>query len=41
MEQAKLLLVGHAWIGHDGARELLEIVVRQEHERIRVTAKLS
>ena len=41
MEQAKLLLVGHAWIGHGGARELLELVVRQEHERIQVTGKLS
>jgi hypothetical protein len=41
MEQAKLLLVGHAWIGHCGARELLELLVRQEHERIQVTGKLS
>jgi hypothetical protein len=41
MEQAKLLLVGYAWIGHDGARELLEIVVRQEHERVQLTGKLS
>ena len=40
-EQAMLLLVGYAWIGHNGARELLEIVVRQEHERVLFTGKLS
>jgi hypothetical protein len=26
VEQAKLLLVGHAWIGHRGARDLLELL---------------
>jgi hypothetical protein len=26
IEQAKLLLLGHAWIGHRGARELLEVL---------------
>ncbi len=40
IEQAKLLLVGYAWIGHCGARELLEIVVRQEHEHIQFTRKI-
>jgi len=29
VEQAKLLLVGYAWIGHQGARELLELLFRQ------------
>jgi len=27
-EQAKLLLVGYAWVGHRGARELLELLFR-------------
>ena len=40
IEQAKLLLVGYAWIGHSGARELLEIVVRHEHERIQIVGKM-
>jgi hypothetical protein len=26
LEQAKLLLIGHAWTGHRGARELLELL---------------
>ncbi len=41
IEQAKLLLVGYAWIEHRGAGELLEIVVRQEHDRIQATGKIN
>lgn len=26
LEQARLFLVGHAWIGHRGAKELLELL---------------
>lgn len=26
IEQAKLLCVGYAWIGHQGAKELLEVM---------------
>jgi hypothetical protein len=28
-EQATLLLVGHAWLGHKGARDLLELLIRR------------
>jgi hypothetical protein len=31
VEQAKLLLVGHAWVGHRGAKELLESLIRFEN----------
>ena len=31
VDQAKLFLVGHAWIGHRGAKELLESLMRFEN----------
>ena len=29
LDQAKLFLVGHAWVGNVGARELLELLFRE------------
>jgi hypothetical protein len=35
LEQAKLLCLGYAWIGHRGARDLLELMFPEESESTR------